>query len=90
MVISLKSTSVKDTAAQVNVRVVPRVLVLICVRYAEAVPALTVNVPLIVWFALRLNTPIPTVVLPVIDRLLNVFAPDIDDVVIAVDVNDTL
>jgi hypothetical protein len=76
--------------AQVNVRVVPRVLEEICIRYAEAVPALTVNVPLIVWSALRLNTPIPIVVLPVIDRLLNVFAPVIDGEARAVDVKDTL
>jgi hypothetical protein len=62
----------------------------ICIRYAEAVPALTVNVPLIVWFALRLNTPIPTVVLPVMDRLLNVFALDIAGEVRAAAVNATL
>jgi len=72
------------------VRVVPRVLDAINMRNAEAVPALTVSVPLIVWFALILNKPIPTVVLPVMDRLLNVFAPVIDGEARAVDVNATL
>jgi len=90
IVISLKSVSVKDTAAQVKVRVVPIVLEKTAMRYADAVPALTVSVPLIVWSALMLNVPIPIVVLPVMVRLLNVFEPVIDDVVIAVDVNDTL
>ena len=90
IVISLKSVSVKDTAAQVNVRVVPIVSEEICVRYAEAVPALTVSVPLIVWFAPILNKPIPTVVLPVMVRLLNVFAPVIAGEARAVDVKDTL
>ena len=78
IVISLKSVSVKETAAQVNVRVVPRVLDAINMRHAATALALTVNVPLIVWFAPRLNTPIPILVLPVIDKLLNVLAPVID------------
>ena len=91
IVMSLKSTSdIAAIDAQVNVRVVLKVSEEICIRYAEAVPALTVNVPLIVWFAPILNTPIPTVVLPVMDRLLNVLAPVIDGVVSAVDVNATL
>ena len=48
IVMSRKSTSVAETAAHVRVLVVPSALEARKVRYAEAVPALTVRVPLMV------------------------------------------
>ena len=88
---SLKSTSdIAAIDAQVNVRVVPIALDTIAMRYAAEVPAFTVNVPLIVWFALMLNVLIPTVVGPAMDKLLNVFKPVIDDGPRNVFVNATL
>ena len=75
IVMSRKSASVADTAAQVRVLVVPSVSEARKVRYADAVPALIVRVPLMVWSALKVTGVMPTVVRPVKDRLLNVFAP---------------
>lgn len=76
MMMSRKSMSVGvATAAQVSVRVVPRVLDCTNVRIVALVPAESVRVPLIVWLADKTIAAIPAEVLPATVRLLKVFEP---------------
>jgi len=90
-VMSRKSASVSDTLVPtVIVRVAPIVVDVKNSRYAAAVPALTVSVLLIVWLAKKVIVPIPTTILPVNVKLLNVLAPVIAPVAKAVDVKLTL
>ena len=89
---SRKSTSVAPAANALTVRVrcVPIVSDAKNVRKADAVPAGTVNVPLMVWLALKVTAAIPAVVRPVNVRFVNVFAPVIVIVAAAVLVKETL
>ena len=75
MVMSRKSTSVRETAAQVRVRVVPMVFDCTNVRIVALVPAEQVKVPLMVWLAVTDTIFKPAAVIPVNDKLLNVFTP---------------
>ena len=70
-----KSVALAANALTVRVRCVPMVSDAKNVRYAAAVPAGNVNVPLMVWLALNVTGVTPNVVRPVNVRLLNVFAP---------------
>ena len=90
MVMSRKSTSVSDTAAQVRVRVVPRVLDCTKCRIVALVPADSVSVPVTVWLADREITFRPAEVIPVNDRLLKLLAPLIVTVPDEVFVKSTL
>jgi hypothetical protein len=75
MVMSLKSASVPEKAAQVSVRVVPIVSERKNFRMVASVPADIVSVPLIVWLAANETILNPAAVVPVNDRLLKVLTP---------------
>ena len=75
MVMSRKSASVPEKAAQVSVRVVPSVSERTNVRIVASVPAESVSVPLMVWLSVTETTFKPAAVIPVTDKLLKVFAP---------------
>ena len=88
MVMSRKSQSVADTAAQVMVRDVPIVPERTKPRAIADEPA-QVNVPLTVWSA-AIDSWLSPVALASNVRLLNVFAPVIERVPTAVLVKETL
>ncbi len=75
MVMSRKSASVAETAAQVSVRVVPIVLDCTKCRIVALVPADSVSVPVTVWLADKEITFRPAAVMPVNERLLKLLAP---------------
>lgn len=78
-------------AATLSVLWVPMVLDAKKVLHASLAPAEIVSVPLIVWLAVMLIALMfVDVALPVIDKLLYVFAPPIVNVVIALLVSETL
>ena len=90
MVMSRKSTSVPEKAAQVNVRVVPMVSERTKCRIVASVPADSVKVPVTVWLAVRETTFKPAAVMPVKDRLLKVLVPLMVNVPADVLVKETL
>ena len=75
IIMSRKSTSVADTAAQVSVRVVPMASDRTKCRVVALVPAESVRVPLMVWLAVMDTFFRPAEVRPINDKLLKVFAP---------------
>jgi len=87
---SLKSTSVKETDAHVNVRTVPITSERTNIRPVASVPAKQAKVPSMTWFdaSTKFETPSPN--LPVTVKLLNVFEPVIDGVDNPEEVNVTL
>ena len=91
IVMSRKSISVSEaTAAQVSVRVAPMVLARTNVRIVALAPAESVSVPLMTWLLTRETVLRPKPALAATVRLLNVLAPDMDTVVMAVLVKATL
>lgn len=91
MVMSRKSASVPEKAAQVSVRVVPMVSDCKNVLIVALVPAESVSVPVMVWLAVMLTVFTPAEVWPAKVKLLYVFAPFKVTVPVPVTpVNDTL
>lgn len=91
MVMSRKSASVPEKAAQVSVRVVPMVSERTNVRIVALVPADSVRVPLMVWLAEKEIDPTPELVCPATVKLLNVFEPFIGPIaLIEVEVKEKL
>ena len=89
---SLKSIPLDPAAKAATAKVlcVPITLEAKKVRHVTSVPAARVRVPLIVWLAENVTAFVPLEVLPVMERLLNVFAPVIVKDVLDAEVNDTL
>ena len=86
MVMSRKSASVPEKAAQVSVRVVPISFERTNVRMVASVPAESVRVPLMVWLAEIVITATPTLVRPAMVKLLKTLTPPMDINVDMVDV----
>jgi len=76
IMMSRKSASVPENAAQVSVRVVPMASVRTKVRMVALVPAESVSVPLMVWFEVTTKSLMPADVRPATVKLRKVFAPD--------------